>query len=201
MGIFWVVVMGGRADAGRLLGGAFSMSDVGDGLARAGGRGVCCLVAVDRVADAGAFAFTGVGECWGGALRGLSRWISLRTFGLFEIDGYAILAFGLGVGLGGACCDASVDATSTAVSARGFSVSSSASSTVSGSSATFLLAALVVFARFDFVVFAVPFRFPFVVAVEAVDMTDIVLASMDSSKSGMSIMLAASESNVVLLLD
>jgi hypothetical protein len=52
-----------------------------------------------------------------------------------------------------------------------------------------------------FVVFPVPFRLPFVVAVDAVDIvdiTDVVLVSIDSSRSGISSMLGPSESIVVL---
>jgi hypothetical protein len=113
--------------------------------------------------------------------------------------GYATLAFGLGVGLGSTWLDRTVDATSTVSICADRSSGSSISSTGSDSGSVFFaFVDLVVLARFGFVVLAAPFRLAFVVAVEAVDMTDIVLTSIDSSISGMSIILPVSESIVVL---
>jgi len=112
-----------------------------------------------------------------------------------------------GGGLGNACCwDWVTGSTSTSsgvcsgVISTGTSTSSAGSGPGTGSS-VFSFIDRVVFARFDFAVFArppAPFRLPFVVAVDAVD---IVLVSMDSSRSGISMMLGASESIVVLELD
>ena len=78
------------------------------------------------------------------------------------------------------------------------------SSGASGSTCCFfVLVALVVFVRFALVAFgfAAAFLFPLVVAVEAVDMTDWIetpLVSIDSSRSGISFKLGASESIVAL---
>lgn len=57
---------GGRTEAGRELGGAFSMSDGGDGLSIA-----CDLVAVrgvaaDLASETRVFVLAGVGDCPGG---------------------------------------------------------------------------------------------------------------------------------------
>ncbi len=83
----------------------------------------------------------------------------------------------------------------------GISGSRDTSGSTSGSgSAFFAFVDRAVLVRFDLVVFGLPpapFLLPFPVAVEAVDMTDIVLVSIDSSRSGISIILGASENMVV----
>lgn len=114
------VETGARADAGRLLGGAFSMSDGGEGLVGVGVlAGDCCLVAVlgvavDRV-DGGARVLLGVGDGSGGAPRGLSRRISPGMPGLLEMDGYMMSCRGLGAGLGMACAGGEVIIADSAI--------------------------------------------------------------------------------------
>lgn len=83
-------------------------------------------------------------------------------------------------------------------------VCSSDSSGSTGSTGCFLdFVARVAFVRFVLVAFGFPaaFLLPLVVAVEAVDIMDWIetpLVSMDSSRSGISLMLGASESIVAL---
>ena len=81
----------------------------------------------------------------------------------------------------------------------GMTTTSSSSTSCSGC-AFFPLVDLVVFAFFDFAAFRPPaaFLFPLFVPVEIVDIfdaIDVVLVSIDSSRSGMSIMLGASDSD------
>ena len=85
------------------------------------------------------------------------------------------------------------------------SITSSVSSSGSGS-AFFPLVDFVVFAFFDLVAFRPPaaFRFPLFVPVDIVDMfdtIDVVLVSIDSSRSGISVMLGASSSDCVDIFD
>ena len=164
-------------------------------------------VAFDRVEEGGALVFIGVGDGCGGAPRGLSRRISFIIPGLFAIGGYVMSAGGLGAGLGRVCgIDAIIGAAAATVCCVG--VSSESASAVSpgvasgsiSASAFFDLVDFVVLARFDLADLAfppAPFRFPFVVdAVDIVDRTDVVLVSIDSSRSGISVMLVVSESMV-----
>ena len=89
------------------------------------------------------------------------------------------------------------------------SVTSSGSGSCSGSgsgSAFFPLVDLAVFAFFDLEALRPPaaFRLPLFLAVDAVDMfdrTEVVLVSIDSSRSGMSVMLGASLSDRIDTFD
>ncbi len=207
---------GGRAELGRLLGGAFSMSDGGgEGLAAAGG-GTATLdfaAAVDRVADETAAAaallllLTGVGDGCGGARTGLRSCCCCRASsmapGLSGTAGYAMSsALGLGVVALGIVCDPVVGATGAATTSWTISAglcsssstcTSGCSSNSSGSGPAFFafVFLFVVLARFVFVVFALapapaPFLFPFAVAVDAVDMVDMTDTALVSIDSSRS---------------
>jgi hypothetical protein len=84
--------------------------------------------------------------------------------------------------------------------------STSINSSGSGSGSAFGLVDRVVFVFFDLMALRPPavFLFPLLVAVDAVDMLDaseVVLVSMDSSRSGMSVMLGASLSDSIDMFD
>jgi len=216
---------GGRTEAGRVLGGAFSMSEDGEDMFGVGGGALssaaCDLAAVlgvavtnDLAADVAGYVLTGVGEGCGGTPMGLKFRGSFEILGVLEMVGYTTSAWGLGAGLGSDCCcdgaESSVVASSACIDIRSGSCSAwtpcswMPSGSGSGSVSSFWdFTDRTVFALFDFVAFPLPpapFRLPFVVAVEAVDIvdiTDIVLVSIDSSRSGISFVLGPWESIVV----
>lgn len=208
---------GGRTDAGRELGGAFSMSEGGDGLNVAAGSASFCDRLVLRGVVAGlaeslcVLVRTGVGDGPGGGSTGLSRMGPSPSPGLGAMLGYSISPDGVPTGLGNDvswCGTASSSATTSTAGSSSFSCRGSAwwvcSCGSSGSTGCFLdFVARVAFVRFVLLAFgfAAAFLLPLVVAVEAVDImdwTETPLVSIDSSRSGISLMLGASESIVAL---
>lgn len=103
-------------------------------------------------------------------------------------------------------CGSSISSTGSG-SGSGAGITTTSSDSGSGSAcAFFVLVDRVVFAFFDFAVFLPPaaFLLPLFVAVDATDIfdfTEIPLVSIDSSRSGMSVILGASISDCMVMSD